>query len=98
MRNEAKSILLKATITLSLICLLAASFAWCQEVTAAITGKVTDPSGAAIANAKVTATDVDRGTAWPTVTNAEGVYDLPRVPVGTYNIKIEAAGFQAAVQ
>src|ERR1700756_37158 len=53
---------------------------WGQQVTAAITGKITDPSGAPIADAKVSATDVERGTAWPTTTNAEGVYNLPRLP------------------
>jgi hypothetical protein len=67
-----------------------------QQVTAAITGRVTDPSGAAVADAKVTATDKDRGTAWPTTTNSDGVYNLPRLPVGTYNVKVEHAGFQTA--
>ncbi len=69
-----------------------------QQVTAAITGRVTDPSGAPIANAAVTAVDVDRGTVWPATTNADGDYDLPRLPVGTYNVKVEAAGFQTAVR
>src|SRR5277367_832408 len=69
-----------------------------QQVTAAFTGKVTDPSGAAIAGAKVTATDTQRGTTVQTVTNEDGIYNLPRVPIGTYNLKVEAAGFQAAQQ
>jgi len=67
-----------------------------QEVTAAITGRITDPSGAAIAGAKVTATDTQRGTVWPTTTNGDGVYNLPRVPVGTYTLKVESSGFQTA--
>ncbi|MGH9664094.1 MAG: carboxypeptidase regulatory-like domain-containing protein [Bryobacteraceae bacterium] len=71
---------------------------WSQQVSAAITGKVTDPTGAPIAGAKVTAIDRDRGTQWPTVTNGEGVYNLPRVPVGSYNIKVENKGFQTATQ
>ena len=65
---------------------------------AAITGKVTDPSGAAVPEAKVTATDIERGTTWATTTNGDGVFDLPRVPIGTYNVKVERAGFQAAQQ
>ncbi len=69
-----------------------------QEVTAAITGKVTDPTGAVIPNAKVTATDTQRGTVWTTITNGDGNYNLPRVPVGTYTVKIESQGFQAAEQ
>jgi hypothetical protein len=39
-----------------------ASTSWAQQVTAAITGKVTDPTGAAVPAAKVVATDKDRGT------------------------------------
>ncbi len=67
-----------------------------QQVTAAITGRVTDPSGAAVTDAKVIATDKDRGTEWPTATNNEGVYNLPRLPIGTYSVKVEHAGFQTA--
>ena len=68
-----------------------------QEVTAAITGTVTDSSGAPLAGATVTAKDQDRGTTWPTTTNSEGIYALLRIPVGTYTLKIEAKGFQTAV-
>ena len=67
-----------------------------QEVTAAITGRVTDPTGSAIAGAKVTATDTQRGTQWPTVTNGDGGYNIPRVPTGIYDIKVENQGFQSA--
>ncbi|MBV9743058.1 MAG: carboxypeptidase regulatory-like domain-containing protein, partial [Acidobacteriia bacterium] len=69
-----------------------------QEITAAITGRVGDPSGAGIAGANVTATEVDRGTAWKTTTNADGVYNLPRLPVGKYEVRVEATGFQTAVR
>jgi len=51
-----------------------------------------------VADAKVTATDTQRGTQWPTVTNADGVYNLPRIPVGTYTLKIEKPGFQTTQQ
>ena len=67
-----------------------------QEVTAAITGTVTDASGAPLLGATVTAKDVDRGTTWPATTNSEGVYSILRIPVGTYTLKVEAQGFQAA--
>ena len=46
----------------SMALLLAPCSSWAQKVTAAITGRVTDSSGAAIAGAKVTATDLERGT------------------------------------
>src|SRR5580658_3668135 len=82
-----------------LVCVaLAPTTGWAQQVTAAITGKVTDPTGASIAGAKVTATDVDRGSVWTATTNSDGVYNLPQLPVGTYNVKVENAGFQPEQQ
>ena len=86
-------------LTLALALLAAfAQTAISQEVTAAITGQVTDPSGATVAGATVTARDVDRGAVWKTQTNDEGVYSLPRLPIGRYEVQIEAKGFQTAVQ
>ncbi len=69
-----------------------------QEVSAGITGRVTDPSGAAIVGATVTARDTDRGTTWPGQTNEEGIYAFPRVPAGTYELKVEAKGFKTAIR
>jgi len=69
-----------------------------QEVTAAIVGTVTDPSGAPIANANVTATDADRGTLWTAKTSQSGAYDLLRLPIGNYTVRVTADGFQTALQ
>ena len=66
-----------------------------QEVTAAVNGTVTDPSGAAVANAKVTVKDLDRGTASTTTTNDGGFYTFPRLPIGNYEVRVENPGFQA---
>jgi len=71
--------------------------AWGQDVTASITGTVTDSSGAALAGAMVTAKDMDRGTTWPATTNSDGLYNILRIPVGTYNVRVEAKGFQTAL-
>jgi len=68
-----------------------------QEVTGAITGKITDPSGGAIVGAIVNAKDMERGTVWKATTNEEGLYNLPRLPIGRYELRVEAAGFQTAV-
>jgi hypothetical protein len=68
-----------------------------QDTSATITGRITDPSGAAVANAKVSATDADRGTAFRAQSNADGVYNLPRLPIGRYEVRVEANGFQTAV-
>jgi hypothetical protein len=69
-----------------------------QEVSAGITGRITDPSGAAIVGAKVTARHTSRGTEWPTQTNEEGIYAFPRIPVGTYDLTVEAPGFKTATR
>src|ERR1041385_4933842 len=61
-----------------------------QQVTAAITGKVTDPSDAPIGNAAVTAKDVARGTTWTTETNALGFYNLPRVRSEEHTSELQA--------
>ncbi|MGB8064304.1 MAG: TonB-dependent receptor [Candidatus Sulfotelmatobacter sp.] len=71
--------------------------AWGQEVTAAIVGTVTDPSGAPIKGASVTATDSERGTVWTAQTNDSGAYNLLRLPIGNYGIKVNAPGFETAV-
>jgi Carboxypeptidase regulatory-like domain len=69
-----------------------------QQVTAAITAGVTDPSGAFVPNVKVTAIDTERHSTWATTTNAEGVYDLQRIPIGTYTVRVEALGFATVQQ
>ncbi|HZP17504.1 MAG TPA: TonB-dependent receptor, partial [Terriglobales bacterium] len=68
-----------------------------QEVTAAVVGTVTDPSGAPIKDADVTVTDAERGTTWTARTNDAGAYNLPRLPVGSYTVKVTAPGFQTAL-
>jgi hypothetical protein len=79
---------------LAAFCLLGSVSIYGQEVSASITGRVTDSSGGAIVGAKVTATDIDRGTDFPTETLDDGIYAFPRVPVGRYNLKVEAKGFK----
>ena len=51
-----------------------------QQVSGAMTGVITDPSGAPIPNADVTAVDKQRHTVWMTRTNEGGFYSLPRLP------------------
>src|SRR5581483_5053387 len=67
-----------------------------QQVTATITGTILDPSGAPIVGADVTAIDMEHGVTIPTKTNEQGVYVLPRVPVGSYKLKVAAKGFETA--
>ncbi len=78
------------------LCLAAAPLA-AQEVTGNITGVVTDASGAAVPNAKVTVTAIARMQVVRTLqTNAEGVYAATLLPVGAYSVAVEAPGFKKA--
>ena len=54
-----------------------------QEVSAVVNGIVTDPSGAAVVGATVTATDTERGTVYTDQTNEAGFYNLLYIPIGT---------------
>src|SRR5260370_37356426 len=56
-------------------------------------GRVTDPSGAAVASAKVIATQQGTTYSRTAVTDAEGVYVIPSLEPSTYNLTVEAAGF-----
>ncbi|HTV81655.1 MAG TPA: carboxypeptidase regulatory-like domain-containing protein [Acidobacteriaceae bacterium] len=84
-------------VILSLVSGVIARRAQSQEVTAAVSGEVTDPSGAVVASAAITATDVSRGTKFETRSDAAGEYYLPRLPVGSYTLQAEAPGFQTVV-
>jgi hypothetical protein len=74
--------------------LLALSLAAQTAITGALTGTVTDPSGAAVPNAKVTLTSTATGQERTEVTGPEGVYKFTLLVPGTYGVKFEAAGFQ----
>src|SRR6185369_15292592 len=65
---------------------------------AQIQGRVVDASGAAVANAKVTATQTANGLVRTTSTNETGQYSLPSLPVGPYELRISAEGFNGYVQ
>ena len=78
-----------------LICGANATFA--QEVTATVAGTVTDPSGAAVVGATVTAKSVERGITYTGVSNDSGIYRIAQLPVGSYDLRIEKTGFQTAV-
>src|ERR1700728_3419867 len=74
----------------TLFCL---SSALAQTVTGSITGEVADKSGALVAGASVTAENIATAMKLSAKTNAEGVYTIRFLPIGTYTVTIEATGF-----
>ena len=88
-----------------LVLILSACVALCssvrlygQAVYGSIVGTVVDSSGAAVANAKVTIRNIDRDTSNETTTNESGNYTQRYLIVGNYQVRVEAPGFQAAVE
>lgn len=62
-----------------------------------ITGTVQDPSGAAIAGAKVTLTPDSGGAAQPSVTDGAGRFRFPGLAAGAFQVRAETAGFKPLV-
>jgi hypothetical protein len=87
-------------LSLSTICWLALpNRAHAQAVAIAqVSGNVTDQSGSAIPNAQVTMTETDKQVVHTTVTDAQGQYVLPGLPVGPYRLEVQASGFKNYVQ
>ena len=67
-------------------------------VTASISGTVTDPSGAVVAGATVTATNVETGVATTLTTNTQGFYSFQSLPLGNYTISVQQSGFKGYSQ
>ena len=64
-----------------------------QVPAANINGRVTDPKGAVIVGARVSAVSATQGVSRNTITNASGLYTLPNLSPGLYELKIEQPGF-----
>ena len=64
-----------------------------QQGTSSIRGQVTDPSGAAVAGARVSITSPETSRSRATRTDARGFYAAPALPAGRYEVAVEAAGF-----
>jgi hypothetical protein len=80
-----------------LLLILGTQFAQAQFEDGSLVGTIHDPSGAAIPNADVTATNVATGIVEKTTSSASGDYEFPSLRVGVYTVKAEASGFSTAV-
>ena len=89
------------SLRFALLLVLSVSFfhpsAWTQSATATILGHVTDPQGAAIAKARITATNTATQIAYKTESDAEGNYRVSALPIGAYIVTAEHEGFSKLV-
>ncbi len=69
-----------------------------QEFRSTVSGRVTDPSGAAVVSAHVIASERNTGAKYETTSGADGGYSLPFLPPGQYSLTAESPGFKKFVQ
>src|SRR5437660_6728376 len=86
----------KLQFCLVFLSLLLAFSAVAQVQNGQFTGVVTDPSGAAIPNAKVTVINPSTNLSVSAVTNQSGVFTVKELPPANYKISVEAPGFKSA--
>jgi len=89
-----RSAFVAASSVLLFLCLLRAPVAFGQGGTGTITGTITDPAGAVVANATVEAKNAETGVVYSGASTAAGNYAIPNLPVGTYELTVRVAGFK----
>jgi len=89
-----KQIPLRLILLLGALLVLFAAQGLAQEAT--FVGTITDPSGAAVANAKVTLTNLETSVAKEFTTNESGQYVAEAMHIGHYDVKVETSGFKTA--
>src|SRR6516162_1809161 len=68
-----------------------------QSFRGTILGTVTDSSGAAVPGATVTIKNLDTGLTRVVTTSEDGSYAAPELPIGTYSVNVEKAGFKVGI-
>ncbi|HTX42003.1 MAG TPA: TonB-dependent receptor [Acidobacteriaceae bacterium] len=92
-RNASPWIFAILAVFSFLIGLAGTAPAGAQTITGAVRGTVTDPSGAVVSKAEVTAVNTATGVSSSTVSDQNGLYNFPFLPIGTYIVRASAPGF-----
>ncbi len=77
---------------------LCALAAFAQTDRGTITGTITDPAGAVVANAPIEAKNNATGAVYPAATSGTGNYTIAQLPIGTYDLSVTVAGFKKYVR
>src|SRR5215471_10807700 len=97
--SNAKRIAAVSSVLLALMVMGNAPSLYAQAVSiASVTGHVTDAQGAIVAGAQIKMTGIDTGAIYQAVTNADGIYTFPSLPIGAYRLESTVAGFQTYIQ
>ena len=85
-------------IAVSILFVIAVSESVAQQSTATILGAVRDASGAVIPSVSLTARNLETGQTRTVATGLDGSYRFSAMPVGTYEVRAEHAGFRSAAR
>src|ERR1700676_5342336 len=80
------------------LALLASAIPASAQVSASISGRIEDPSGAGVQGANVTVKSLETGATRTTVTDGSGDYEILSLPLGAQELKAEKQGFKAVVR
>ncbi|MBI3474683.1 MAG: TonB-dependent receptor [Acidobacteria bacterium] len=94
----SKNIWVSQWLTVLGLCLICSTLVSAQGTSGRILGRVADPSGAVLANVKVTLINEATGVSRNVVSNEAGDYTFPDVPVGAYRAEFDLAGFKKNVR
>jgi hypothetical protein len=97
-RRRARIGLLAKLATLFIFLAAALIPASAQQITGSIEGTVKDAQGALVAGAQIKATNLDTGLSRAAVSDGLGAYTIQYLPVGKYNVEVDAPGFKKFVQ
>jgi len=85
-------------LTAAVVCLLFPAVVCAQSINASLSGRITDPSKAVIATAKLSAIDIGTNFRYETMTDISGEYFLAHLPPGTYRLEAEKTGFKKLIK
>jgi Carboxypeptidase regulatory-like domain/TonB dependent receptor len=94
MSNKARRLAIKMARNLCAVGVLSAALAW-ASVGGSIAGTVKDPAGRVLPNASVTIRESGTGLVYQTHTDSKGHYNFPVLPVGHYELHVQASGFSS---
>src|SRR6202521_4126229 len=84
--------ILSILLAFTFVCTIPAN---ADNLYASIRGTVTDPTGAVVSGAKLTATNAGTGILYTTTSNSSGAFTFLQLPIGDYTLKAEQTGFKA---
>ncbi|MGA2167991.1 MAG: TonB-dependent receptor [Terracidiphilus sp.] len=98
MNTKATTSFLRIFLCIWMLLLAAGTAAWAQAGRGGINGTVTDPTGAVVPGARVTALDHATGVSQSTVSTGAGFYSFVSLNPGSYRVTASSKGFEAVAQ